>query len=112
MTAVIDHICVHQHNGTTLLLGIVFSASQVAVYSLLQHRFDLTFTFGLLRLVLYISLESFSTMLASILVVKTLLAKLSLTACKVMLPQFCHDIGFGHAERSISKGKAHGTIND
>lgn len=69
MTAVIDHICVN------LFLGVVFSASQDAVYSLLQHLFDLAFTFELLTIVQYVSLELVLTMLASILVVMMLLAE-------------------------------------
>jgi len=71
-----------------LLLGVVFSASQDAEYSLLQHLFDLAFTFELLTIVQYISLELFLTMLASVLVVMMLRAETSLITCKVMLPQF------------------------
>lgn len=58
-----------------MLLCVVFSGSQDAVYSLLQHLFDLAFTSELLRILQYISLEPFLTMLASILVVMMLLAE-------------------------------------
>ena len=58
-----------------MLLGVVFSASQDAVYSLLHRLFDLAFTFELLRIVQCISPEPLLTMLASILVVMIMLAE-------------------------------------
>ncbi len=117
MTAVIVTAVIVTPYLCKLHLGLVFSASQDAAYSLLQHLFDLAFTFELLTIVQYhcwqyISLELFLTMLASTLVVMLLLAEPSLTASKVMLPQFCHGLDFAYSGRSISKGKAHGTITD